>query len=402
MNIYSSLPLGAGNMLVLTDIRTDVEQPYGSAELQLSIPLLLDILSTGYYHLHLNVELWRANALVETRGVSIESTALAAGLVQTEAAVRFTDELPVGIHQYELRMKLLHYQNIASDIRVGSPLVQTGPGPVIFNGPIGPPGPTGPTGLTGRTGLSGGDGTIGENGPSNTGPTGLTGPTGPTGETAYIGALNGPTGATGATGIGVTGATGLTGMGAVGATGPGVTGDTGPTGGTGPTGFTGPPGAGSEQGDPGPEGARGPTGAGAIEVFIPTLTYTRSQPSITVNYNEPFLIASLPVNPGSSRCQIEGGVGVQYRNNPNIGNNGIEITITLTDTAGDTLYQYTDYWQKQTGLLRIAQVIPFYVMYDGSATTMSLSILVVGDQQDQGNVYIDQCTLSSTVIPDSI
>ncbi|MFD2879675.1 hypothetical protein ACFTAO_32890 [Paenibacillus rhizoplanae] len=45
MNIYSSLPLGAGNVLVLTDIRADLEQPYASAELQLSIPLLLDILS---------------------------------------------------------------------------------------------------------------------------------------------------------------------------------------------------------------------------------------------------------------------------------------------------------------------------------------------------------------------
>lgn len=75
----------------------------------------------GYYHLHLNVELWRANALVEIRDVFIESTALSAGLVQTESTVRFNDVLPAGIHQYELRMKLLHYQNIASDIRVGSP-----------------------------------------------------------------------------------------------------------------------------------------------------------------------------------------------------------------------------------------------------------------------------------------
>ncbi|WP_339219275.1 hypothetical protein [Paenibacillus sp. FSL H8-0332] len=402
MAIYSSLPLESGNELVLTDIRTDVEQPYASAQVQMSIPMLLDMLSPGYYHLHLNVELWRANALVETRGVSIESTALAAGLVQTEATVRFTDELPAGIHQYELRMKLLHYQNIASDIRVGSPLVQTGPGPVIFNGPIGPPGPTGPTGLTGRTGLSGGDGRMGEDGSSNTGPTGLTGPTGPTGATAYIGALNGPTGATGATGIGVTGATGVTGMGDVGATGPGITGETGPDGGTGPTGFTGPPGEGSEQGEPGPEGAQGPTGAGVSDAYIPILTYTRSSPFITVNFNTNVLIASLPVDPGGSRCQIEGMVEIQYWSNSIIENNGLEMTITLTDTAQNTLYLYTDYWQKQTDLFRTAQVLPIYVMYDGPATTISLSILVVGDQQDQGNVYINQSTLSSTVIPDSI
>lgn len=98
------------------------------------------------------------NAQVETRDVSIESTALAAGMIQTEATVRFGDELPAGIHQYELRMKLLHSENIASDIRVASPLIGSGPGPVIFNGPIGPPGPTGPTGLTGKTGISGGSG----------------------------------------------------------------------------------------------------------------------------------------------------------------------------------------------------------------------------------------------------
>ncbi|MFD2879674.1 hypothetical protein ACFTAO_32885 [Paenibacillus rhizoplanae] len=69
----------------------------------------------------MNVELWRANALVEMRDVSLESTAMSAGLVQTESTVRFNDVLPAGVHQYELRMKLLHYQNIASYIRVGSP-----------------------------------------------------------------------------------------------------------------------------------------------------------------------------------------------------------------------------------------------------------------------------------------
>ncbi|MEK3837251.1 MULTISPECIES: collagen-like triple helix repeat-containing protein [unclassified Paenibacillus] len=401
MNIYSSLPLGAGNVLVLTDIRADLEQPYASAELQLSIPLLLDILSPGYYHLHLNVELWRANALVEIRDVFIESTALSAGLVQTESTVRFNDVLPAGIHQYELRVKLLHYQNIASDIRVGSPRLQTGPGPVIFNGPIGPPGPTGPTGLTGRTGLSGGAGRMGEDGVSLTGPTGLTGATGPTGTTGYVGNFAGPTGVTGATGTGVTGATGPTGVGSAGATGTAITGDTGPDGPTGLTGFNGPPGSGNETGGTGPQGARGHTGTLADGASIPILTYKVS-PGDVGFINKPELLASLQVDPGSGRCQIEGIVGLWFwKPSPRL-NSGIRLTITLTDSVGNTLYQYTDYWQKQgPEYVEFAQTFPFTVMYDGPPTTLTLTEVITGDDQERLIIVILPAVLTSTVIPNN-
>ncbi|WP_341348123.1 hypothetical protein [Paenibacillus sp. FSL H3-0469] len=407
MNSYSSLPLESGNELVLTDIRTDVEQPYPSAEVQLSIPLLLDIQSPGYYHLHLNVELWRANALVETRDVSVESTALSAGWIQTEATVRFSDELPAGIHQYELRMKLLHVQNIASDIRVGSPLIRTGPGPVIFNGPIGPQGPTGPTGLTGRTGISGGLGGRGAAGFSATGPTGLTGPTGPTGETGYAGGFAGPTGTTGAAGMGITGATGLTGVGAMGATGLGIIGDTGPDGPTGPTGPTGDPSGGSgEQGEAGPEGPIGATGTPADEAFIPTLTYRVSAGALEVALNTPTTLVSLPVDPGSGSCQVEGIVKLSYfKSIPGPTNSGLRIGFKLTDTAGNTLYQYANYFQKQqgTGDSGIFQNSPFIVMYDGPPTTLTLTLLYTGDEQDGWNlVQLFQSVITSTVIPDSI
>ncbi|WP_340024885.1 hypothetical protein MHI24_07060 [Paenibacillus sp. FSL K6-1096] len=402
MAIYSSLSLESGRELVLTDIRTDVEQPYPSAELLLSIPLLLDIQSPGYYHLHLNVELWRANALVETRDVSIESTALAPGFIQTEATVRFSDELPVGIHQYELRMKLLHYQNIASDIRVGSPFIRTGPGPVIFNGPIGPPGPTGPTGLTGKTGIAGGSGGRGAAGFSATGPTGLTGPTGPTGETGYAGGFAGPTGMTGATGIGITGATGLTGIGAMGATGVGIIGDTGPDGLTGPTGFTGSPGASGGQGETGPEGPRGTRGVPADETFIPTLTYYIS-PGSGVLLNEPALVASIPVDPGNERCQVEGILDIQcFKPGPRINTSGFRITITLTDAAepaGNPLYQYSNYWQKQfSDFFSMESEFPFMVIYEGPATTLNLTVSVTGDAQDRWSTIVNQCILTSTVI----
>lgn len=404
MNIYSSLPLESGKELVLTDIRTDVEQPYPSAEVQLSIPLLLDIQSPGYYHLHLNVELWRANALVETRDVSIESTALSAGLIQTEATVRFSDELPAGIHQYELIMKLLHVQNIASDIRVGSPLIRTGPGPVIFNGPIGPQGPTGPTGLTGSTGIPGGLGGRGAAGFSATGPTGLTGPTGPTGETGYAGGFAGPTGTTGAAGMGITGATGLTGVGAMGATGLGIIGDTGPDGPTGPTGPTGDPSGGSgEQGEAGPEGARGPTGVGANEAFIPTLNYRIYESGAGI-LNNPLWFQSLPVDPGSGRCQVEGSVNITYFSNlSGPSNTGLRITLTLTDSTGNTLYKYTDYFQKRgPGVAGTSRNLPFIVMYDGPPTTVTLSALFTGDEQDGWIITYLPGALTSTVIPDSI
>lgn len=400
--IYSSLPLGSGNLLVLTDIRTDVEQSADSSELQLVVPLLLDIQTPGPYHLRLDYELWRANARVEARYVSIESQAPAAGLMQTEAVIRFNDQLPAGIHHYELRLKLVQYQNIASDVRVGSPLLRVGPGPVIFNGPMGPPGPTGPTGPTGTTGAQGPEGPEGADGASLPGPTGITGPTGVTGATAYVGGITGPTGTTGAPGPGITGPTGATGIGAAGFTGPEIPGDTGPDGPTGPTGLEGDPGSGGEPGDPGPEGSRGPTGATAI-AGIPTLDY-RINEFVGIINNDPHVILALPVgSTGNGRLQVEGYLEIEWlKSNNHQNQSGLKIEFYLKDTAGHTLYEYETYVQKQfVTYAEVEQVFPFAVMYSGPETTLTLTAQATREAGDRWEVNVFGM-ISATLLPASV
>nr|WP_281068136.1 hypothetical protein [Paenibacillus silagei] len=371
--------------------------------MRLVVPLLLDTLSPGDYHLHMEYELWRANVRIASSTVAIESQAAAAGLVQIEAIIRFTDMLPAGIHRYELRLKGLHGQNIASDIRVGSPLLQTGPGPVIQAGIIGPPGPTGPTGLTGITGTQGPEGPEGDDGPSLPGPTGVTGPTGATGATAFGGGSTGPTGATGMTGIGIIGPTGPTGPGIVGATGAIITGDTGPDGPTGPTGFTGPPGAGDEPGDMGPAGATGATGAPADGSYIPTLIYNTNtvynlSPS---QFNVPITIVQLPAASGQTgRSKISGSVELRWSGpQSQFPNRGLKISLVLTDSAGTIYYQYSD--SSGTKSVILAQNIPFIAMYSGPPTVMKLVMLVTADPQDQWRISAIG-TITETVLFDNI
>nr|WP_281365841.1 hypothetical protein [Paenibacillus phytohabitans] len=370
--------------------------------MRLAVPLLLSVLTPGYYHLHLEYELWRENALVIARNVSIESLASTSGLIQTEAIISFSDQLPAGIHHYELRLKDLHHQNIASYIRVGSPLLQTGPGPIIFAGPFGPQGATGPTGPTGITGDAGSEGNPGNPGLSLPGPTGATGLTGATGATAYLGEAKGYTGETGATGLGTNGPTGLTGAGVTGATGDGITGDTGPVGPTGATGFTGPPGTDGEQGNTGPTGAIGTTGATVNSTYIPTLNYSII-PYTVINLNNSHVLASLPVAPLESDVfQIEGYLDIYWEKGGNHQNNsGIKITFTLADSFGTPLYQYSNYWQKQTlDYASVEQVHPFLVMYSGPATTMTLSVLITGDAQDRWELAAFGA-LTAALLPDN-
>lgn len=383
-----------------------MEQPDEHAELRLVVPLLLDILVPGTYHVHLEYELWRANALVTAGNVFIESQAITAGPVQTEAILSFNDALPAGIHHYELRLKLLHSQNIASGILASSPLLQTGPGPVILAGPIGPAGPTGPTGPTGTTGGQGVKGSEGEDGASLPGPSGATGPTGAPGATVYVGGSTGPTGVTGAPGAGIPGPTGATGVGATGATGPWITGDPGPAGPMGPTGFTGPPGTIGEAGDPGPAGARGPAGNPPAGTYIPTLRYNHNNVVIP-SLNNPSMIASLPITlTENERCQIDGIVNISV---VKLGSSfpdtdGLRITLTLTDSSENVLYQYGNYWQKQQlhNYLGTEQAIPFKVMYDGPTTTLTLTGLASGKTQGRWRISFYTGVLTATVLPDNI
>ncbi|MEK5030951.1 hypothetical protein MKY96_05885 [Paenibacillus sp. FSL R7-0302] len=400
--IYSSLPLGSGNVVVLSEIRTDVEQPDEHADLRLAVPLLLDILGPGTYHVHLEYELWRANALVTVRDVFIESQAITAGPVQTEAILSFSDSLPAGIHRYELRLKLLHSQNIASDILIGSPLLQTGPGPVIFNGPIGPPGPTGPTGPTGLTGERGAEGSEGEQGPSLPGPAGATGPTGAPGATVYVEGSTGPTGETGIRGAGNPGPAGATGVGATGETGPGIMGDPGPAGPTGPTGYTGAPAPGMETGNPGPAGARGPAGNPPAGANIPILRYSLFDDYNQFTLNIPHVIATLTVTlTENEQCQIEGYTDININKMIGVLNSeGLTMVVRLTDQAGNVLYNYSDYWQKQpSDYFNIEQVIPFIVMYEGPSTTLTLTVLISGNPQDQWSMRYFTAALTATVLP---
>lgn len=401
--IYSSLLLGSGNVLVLTGIRTDVEQQIANAELRLAVPVLLDILSPGSYLLNLNYELWRDNVPAAAGDVTIESQASAAGLVQAEAIIRFSDQLPAGVHRYELRLKGLPHQNIASDIRVGSPLLQTGPGPVILAGPIGPKGPKGNTGLTGLTGFQGPEGFPGNPGPSLPGTTGAPGATGARGATAYIGGSTGPRGATGATGGSIMGPTGTTGAGAVGATGIGVAGNTGFTGWTGATGAPGPAGSGNQPGDPGPAGARGPTGAPADGSYIPYLSYNSNTVFLNpTQFNQSVGVVSLDVSSTvTGRCQIAGSMELRWGgpNTQQPPNQGLKIGFFLTDSDGNIYYQYGNYSGIQG--VTIIQPVPFIVVYSGPPTTMHLNLVTTVDINDQWSVTVAG-TLTATVLPDNV
>ncbi|MEK4047707.1 hypothetical protein NSU18_29280 [Paenibacillus sp. FSL H8-0048] len=401
--IYSSLLLGSGNVLVLTGIRTDVEQQIANAELRLALPVLLDILSPGDYRLHLDYELRRGNAPVAAGVVTVESQTTAAGLIQAEAIIRFSDQLPAGVHRYELRLKGLPDQNIASDIRVGSPLLQTGPGPVILAGPIGPKGPTGNTGMTGPTGYQGPEGFPGDPGPSLPGAAGATGPTGAMGATAYNGGSPGPRGATGVTGGSIIGPTGRTGIGAVGATGVGAAGNTGFTGWTGATGAPGPAGSGNETGATGPAGAKGPTGAAADGSYIPTLIYKINSVFLSLpQFNMPVRVVSLPVSSTDiGRCQIAGSVELRW-SGPHTQlspNQGLKIGLFLNDSDGNTYYQYGNYSGIQG--VQMIQNIPFIAMYSGPPTTMYLDLVTTADVNDQWSVTVIG-TLTATVIPDNV
>lgn len=118
--------------------------------------------------------------------------------------------------------------------------------------------------------------------------------------------------------------------------------------------------------------------------------------------NKPELLASLQVDPGSGRCQIEGIVGLWFwKPSPRL-NSGIRLTITLTDSVGNTLYQYTDYWQKQgPEYVEFAQTFPFTVMYDGPPTTLTLTEVITGDDQERLIIVILPAVLTSTVIPNN-
>ncbi|WP_445671472.1 hypothetical protein [Paenibacillus sp. FSL R7-0302] len=290
---------------------------------------------------------------------------------------------------------------MASDILIGSPLLQTGPGPVIFNGPIGPPGPTGPTGPTGLTGERGAEGSEGEQGPSLPGPAGATGPTGAPGATVYVEGSTGPTGETGIQGAGNPGPAGATGVGATGETGPGIMGDPGPAGPTGPTGYTGAPAPGMETGNPGPAGAKGPAGDPPAGAYIPILRYFYHLNALPIIINEPSVLATLPVTlTETERCQIEGYVELDMISPYPTPGPGLGVMFSLTDHAGNMLYQYNDYKETQ-GIepAEFRQVSPFIVMYNGPATTLTLTVLVSGDTQVSWGIYIYQTALTATVLP---
>lgn len=119
--------------------------------------------------------------------------------------------------------------------------------------------------------------------------------------------------------------------------------------------------------------------------------------------NEPTLVASIPVDPGNERCQVEGILDFNITAGNSQRTNGFRITITLADAAENTLYQYSNYWQKQdSDTFAIEEEIPFMVIYDGPATTLTLTVSVTGDAQVDLVIFINQGILTSTVIPKTI
>lgn len=257
---FISLPVINGASAVLEEVSLLAEETYPLAEVTLVLPLLLRTESAGKYRLLMEYVISRNGVPLLLRNVALEGQANSGEQFQTEAIVKYVQPLEAGLHTYQVQATIREVFNLASEVIVINPLIQTGPGPIILDGPIGPPGPTGPTGPTGDTGEDGADGIKGNKGRGITGPTGVTGPTGATGPTGYGEGSVGATGDTGPMGDSLPGHTGNTGPSSTGPTGPDGLGPAGPAGPTGPKGATGAGAGGSITGPTGPKGVTGPTG----------------------------------------------------------------------------------------------------------------------------------------------
>jgi hypothetical protein len=257
-------PILLGNPGAAISFSASVEQAENQplTQINFTVPIRFKLQISGSYLLVLGLELLKNGQVIKTVTDPYTGSGAANETVAGEIDFHVLEALAVGTHQYELRVRVLAYQNVQSHPEAGYPATSLHLSSEADD--VGPPGPEGPQGPYGEDGPKGPPGKTGPRGDVGTGATGATGNkgvTGPIGPFVFSGGDPGPTGATGPTGEGATGPTGPTGDGITGPTGVGLPGPTGATGVTGATGDTGPGGITGPTGPTGTDwGWRGPTG----------------------------------------------------------------------------------------------------------------------------------------------
>jgi hypothetical protein len=399
---FISLPVINGASAVLEEVSLLAEETYPLAEVTLVLPLLLRTESAGKYRLLMEYVISRNGVPLLLRNVALEGQANSGEQFQTEAIVKYVQPLEAGLHTYQVQATIREVFNLASEVIVINPLIQTGPGPIILDGPIGPPGPTGPTGPTGDTGEDGADGIKGNKGRGITGPTGVTGPTGATGPTGYGEGPSGATGVTGPTGDSLPGATGDSGPGFIGPTGPTGFGPTGPTGPTGLKGPTGPGGEASVTGPTGPTGITGPTGSTGFNgeaLPVTPICYSATlegplvlppYPSVSRNlFKFPYVFYLYPAG------ILDGYIQVKIQAlSPYTGDQGVLFAYGVN--AG--VWQSYDFQYKAAGQDAVEIILPIRMavsLIGPYGITLDLTYLTPTDGQFQ--ITISQAALSLTV-----
>lgn len=349
-------PILLGNPGAAISLSSSVEQGENQplTQINFSIPIRFKLQITGSYLLVMGVELLKNNQVILVLSDPYTGTGVANETVAGEIDFHILETLAVGVHQYEVRVSVLAYQNVQAHPEAGSPATsahlsseEEGVGPT---GPPGNPGGPGAHGLKGPTGETGDTGSTGY---------GATGPTGVTGETGFHGAFipsgsnTGPSGPTGLTGIGATGPSGPTGIGPTGPTGNGLEGAAGPRGATGITGDPSPGVITGPTGLDGPIGNRGPTG----------LAYTGPGPGFPGSYSQinteisisssgldwveigrisNFVVPAPPWQPVQPSTMLKGAFKVSYLIDPVLATNVAIDYRVLRDGVEIQSFRYAD------------------------------------------------------------
>ncbi len=330
---------------------TDYDQT--SMLLSFQVPFKVSTVTPGNGALYIEWELVRGDELVAKQMTPIMVQTSAGEELLLSETIDFIDSAGAGTHIYDLKVRVISFNNIAAQPLLGRPHVGTrlpADEPAILIGLTGVTGATGASGPQGRTGATGARGATG---PTGMGLAGFTGPTGRQGPTGSMGlpdgteSVTGSTGATGpkgATGVGSTGPTGPMGFGATGPAGLGMTGPTGETGNPGPTGMSG--------ADATVLGATGPTGfAGGRGAQGEDYSAVRSSgrlsdsssqspvnvPAFTgaVSWTTLQALPPLPVTPGQS-VLLELLTDIQYDSGPDY---GINAYYQIVEQTADEVIQ---------------------------------------------------------------
>lgn len=332
---FTPLMLGRPGPEIHLPVTLVMDDEQTSILLSFQVPLKVSTVTTGSGVLYLEWEIVRGDQLVAKQLSPVMVNASAGEEILLSETIDFIDYAGAGTLIYDLKARVISFNNIAPQPLLGRPQIGTrlSPAePAILIGITGATGPTGASGPQGPKGATGAEGIKGLTGFSIKGATGATGWTGTPGSigmpdgTAQITGPTGATGPKGAPGFGPTGPTGPMGIGAIGPAGVGAT---GPTGETGSPGATGMPGEGATilgpTGPTGFTGNRGPQGENYSSVRSASKLSDSGPPSVNVTAPGGSItwitvqeLPTLAVTPGQN-VFLEFLCDIHYESNPNYG-----------------------------------------------------------------------------------